>query len=467
MSLTRKLFAVVLGLVGFFSLFAPAQAQNLGFVSATVTPTTTTFNNPITFNIVITNATPSQQNTVYVSNVFSGFAISNSASMVNSVSNNLFGQITSDNTQFVFRFSNLIAGDIARLTFTVTPLSSGPFTNQITIATPLINLITNTSVTATITAPSTDLAVGMTNVASGVMVNDPTVIGLSVTNLGPNSASGVVLSNLMPASFKLLSIAPANTHTFTNGNLALDLGTLTNGATRRFQVTVQPTNAVSNFNLIASVSAGSIQDANPTNNVVTNVITVSDFLLSDLIATPQLPQRFNPQTGLIEMDVLLQNNAATNVAAARVMVSGLTNSTWLYNAVGTNNGAAYVLYNTNLAGGASVQLLLEFYALVRTPFTNFSLSAEAVPAINLSAGTNGVNATITNSAGNIMIEFATTPGKTYTIVYTSPNDPLFTNALTAQPSIVAPANRVQWIDSGPPKTVSLPASRIYRVFQSQ
>jgi hypothetical protein len=44
----------------------------------------------------------------------------------------------------------------------------------------------------------------------------------------------------------------------------------------------------------------------------------------------------------------------------------------------------------------------------------------------------------------------------------------FTNAQTSQPSIVAPATQVQWIDYGPPKTVTHPtnaAQRFYRVIQ--
>ena len=288
----------------------------------------------------------------------------------------------------------------------------------------------------------------MTNVASGVTVDDATVIGLSVTNFGPNVATGVVLSNTMPPSFKLLSISPPNSHTFTNGNLVLDLGALTNGATRRFNVTVQPTNAVTNFNLIASVSASGVQDTNPANNSVTNVITVSDFLSTNLTVT-WLSEQFNPQTGLREMLVELSNTGTNDVPAARVSVSSITNNAWLYNAVGTNPGAAYVLYNSTLASGASVNLLLEFYVFKRSEMIGCTLTAVGVPALNLAAGTNGVLATITNlPGGDKMIEFPATPGKTYTIIYAS--DASFTNALTAQPSIVAPANRVQWIDSGPP-----------------
>jgi len=438
-------------------------------LSATATPTSAALNSPIVFNIVVTNQSFSLQNTVFITNAFSSGAISNSASMVNSASNNLFGQIISDSTHFVFRINNFIAGDIARITLKVTPLNGGSFTNQITIATPFASSITNTSVVATITAPTTDLAVGLTNATSGVLVGDATIIGLSVTNLGPVAATGVTLNNAMPPSFQLLSISPTNSHTFTNGNLVLDLGTLTNGATRRFNVTVQPTNAVTNFNLIASVAAGSILDTNTANSTVTNVISVSDFLSTNLTVT-EVSQRFNQQTGLREMLVNLANNGTNDVPAARVIVSGLTNGTRLYNAVGTNSGNAYVLYNNPLVVGANTNLLLEFYVFDRTTLTNRTLSAVGVPAINLNVtGTNGVLATITNLVGGSkMIEFTATPGKTYTIVYAS--DVSFSDGRTAQPSIVAPANRVQWIDSGPPKTVSHPTTttnRVYRVFQSE
>jgi hypothetical protein len=71
------------------------------------------------------------------------------------------------------------------------------------------------------------------------------------------------------------------------------------------------------------------------------------------------------------------------------------------------------------------------------------------------------------SSGYILIEFESTAGRSYTVLYA--DNPGFTNQLAAQPSIVAPADRVQWIDDGPPKTVSRPASvssRFYRVIQN-
>ena len=62
-----------------------------------------------------------------------------------------------------------------------------------------------------------------------------------------------------------------------------------------------------------------------------------------------------------------------------------------------------------------------------------------------------------------MIEFATIPGRIYTVLYSSTmNGPW----KAATPSITANATRTQWYDDGPPKTESKPfsnGSRCYAV----
>ena len=63
---------------------------------------------------------------------------------------------------------------------------------------------------------------------------------------------------------------------------------------------------------------------------------------------------------------------------------------------------------------------------------------------------------------------AATPGRPYTVLYS--DEVNFTNVRAAQTSILATANRMQWIDDGPPKTVSRPATigaRFYRVITNQ
>jgi hypothetical protein len=65
-----------------------------------------------------------------------------------------------------------------------------------------------------------------------------------------------------------------------------------------------------------------------------------------------------------------------------------------------------------------------------------------------------------------LIEFTATPGRSYAVQYIG--DLTSTNWKTADPIIIAPANRVQWYDDGPPKTESKPTTttnRFYRVIE--
>ena len=66
------------------------------------------------------------------------------------------------------------------------------------------------------------------------------------------------------------------------------------------------------------------------------------------------------------------------------------------------------------------------------------------------------------ASGAKLIEFQSDPGISYRILYS--DNVGFTNARAAQPILVAPADRVQWIDDGPPKTISRPTNimRFYR-----
>jgi hypothetical protein len=118
-------------------------------------------------------------------------------------------------------------------------------------------------------------------------------------------------------------------------------------------------------------------------------------------------------------------------------------------------------------------LLLQYVAGAYFPFTNSQLQAFAVIQPNLApppvtAVATNLNLTrIIRLATNddMLIEFPSITNRTYTVVYS--DNVLFSNAMMAMPSIVAPANRTQWIDYGPPTTVSHPtntAIRFYRVF---
>jgi len=220
----------------------------------------------------------------------------------------------------------------------------------------------------------------------------------------------------------------------------------------------------------------SVLDPNLANNLASNNITVLSYLPGQLSATIVSTQQYDPQNGLVEQSILLSNTGTVAVVSARVVVTGLTNQ--LFNAWGTNNGNPFVVYAAMLDTNQSVNLLLQFFALNYFSFTNSQLNPFAVTNPNLAppppaAVSTNVNITrileLTGGSplivGSMLIEWPSITNRTYTVVYS--DNVLFSNAMMAMPSIVAPANRTQWIDYGPPTTVSAPlnsSNRFYRVF---
>jgi len=63
-----------------------------------------------------------------------------------------------------------------------------------------------------------------------------------------------------------------------------------------------------------------------------------------------------------------------------------------------------------------------------------------------------------------LLEF-TNLGSSYTVVYS--DNLQFSNAMIATPAVKSGANRIQWLDYGPPATISAPTntvgSRYYKV----
>lgn len=439
----------------------PAFAQNFGLGLTASTPSVT-ISNPVTFTINLTNLGAAG---VFVTNSVSGtnsFQITSATTSVGTV-------IASNSNFVVFSMGSFFdtIGSIAQMNVAVRPTSAGTLTNAVVVVASVGTNLTSTNITVQVTPPVADLAVSLRPPSSPVLVNDHITYSATITNLGTNTVSNVILTNGGFGSMKLLSLSPTNqSYTLTNGLLILNAGTFTNRAGKTFTFFTQPTNA-GPLTLSAAISVTNIVESNLSNNIASTNITVEPFATNDLVVVNASAMTYNPQTGLMEQLVNLANNGSNGIAAARVIVSGLSNR--LYNAVGTNNGDPFVVYNAPLAAGANIDLLLEYFVPTRLPITvpNSAYTAVAVPLTDLVAGTiDAPNVSITNlGPAGILIEFAAITNRTYTIYY-SPDVSFSTNALTAQPPIVAPANRVQWIDNGPPKTVRHPTAdgiRYYRV----
>lgn len=453
----NKLFAGALALAVLQTVNFNAKAQDFS-LAVSNSPNPVLVGNTNTYFINITNTSSFDRFNVFLTNSFSsGVTYAGGTSF-------LTDAVLTNDTEVVFVLGTFPGGFVEQMVLNFLPVAGGALTNQITVLAQGRPSVTTNLVTQ-VTAPSADLGISLTNATTGVFAGDVTSIGLTVTNRGPNAASGVVVSNTLPPSFSLLSITPANaSSTFTNGNLTWNVGPLASGSSTQLFLSVRPTNG-GTFSLTASVAAANNTDTNIANNAVTNSMSIAAIVAADLTVTIITPQQFNPQTGLME-EVVRVTNVGTNAApSVRLIVSGLTTNR-LYNAVGTNNGNPFVLYGATLNTNQFVDLRLEYFVWQRVALTNLTRTAVAVtlanPTVPSSTAPNITSVEL--QAGGFLIEFQSIPGRSYTILYA--DNMSFSNAFLAQPVVVAPADRVQWIDNGPPKTISTPAnasSRFYRV----
>lgn len=454
----RVCFRTVALIVALASLFCTKAGATVGVsLNVTASPNPVTVNNSLTYTITVTNTTGVGLNNVVASNFFTApvqFTTTNST--------------TTNITLLILNFGTITNGTWETETFTVAPLSAGTLTNVVFLANN--NTIHDaTNVLVSVVAPAVtnaDLGVTMSGFPVDIFVNDLMTYTVSVTNGGPASAANVTLSNDLPPDVELIGISPTNQFsTSTNASMVLNLGTLTNHASKNIFITVQPTNSgVLTFS--ASINASGITDSNAVNNSVSSDITVGEFF-GTLIATNVSTMQTDPQTGLEYQTVRLSNIGSNSVPSARVIVTELPSTNRLFNAIGTNNGSPFVVYGNTLETNQSVDLVLEYFTPNRAPFTvtNSQYVAVGINSTNFSApvGTNGtfeITRQIVLTNGNFLIEFDSAPGKIYTILY---SDDMVT-WLEAQPAITAQANKTQWIDDGPPKTISLPNSRFYKIF---
>ena len=353
---------------------------------------------------------------------------------------------------------------------TVQPTVAGKLTNVFTVFADQTDPGTSNNVATVVSTVTNapvlpvDVALSLTSEPNPVAVGAPLTYSLTVTNNSSTTATGVVISNTLPPNVTLYSLLPSlGLATNEAGFVTYTVGSLPNGLAATLTIVVIPECGGLAHQHRRAFSLET--DSQLANNHVTNVTTAVTVAITNLVLTVLSSITLNPQTGLFEQSIEVANGGPSTPSSVRVLISGLAANVQVYNATGTTNGLPYVQSSSPLGIGSNVVFLLEYYVPTRVAPTNLTLTVQAGPMVippMVTGSILSVSRMITLGKGSVLVEFSAVPGQIYAIQYSSD----MVTWLTAVPAITAPANQVQWIDSGPPKTVSNPAqqsARYYRV----
>ncbi len=253
-----------------------------------------------------------------------------------------------------------------------------------------------------------DLGLAVSTTADPVLVGNNLVYTFTVTNAGPDDATGVTFSNALPASATLVSATASQGNCLTNATLVVgNLATVPAGGFATVTVILRPTPAASGL-LTNSASVSAYEtDLHLPNNSVSSVVPVN-LPAADLVVSSAA----NPATLTVGSNLLFSttvSNTGPGVALSVEVLDPLPRGTVFRSAavsqgsVSTNSGGIKAVLG-NLVPGAAATVTLGVAPLVAGSLTN------TVSVTTASLETNMLN----NSA--IAVALATAPAATVVAV---------------------------------------------------
>jgi uncharacterized repeat protein (TIGR01451 family) len=224
---------------------------------------------PLTYTLLITNNGPSMATNVVVTDVLP-------------VGMSLIGQ-SSDCVGvlvIVCNVGDLAMGGTAAFTVTVTPTATGIFTNTAVVLgnESDMDMSNNAAEVGTAVLPVIDLVIEKTGSSDWLYVGHILTYSLSISNSGPSPATGVIVTDNLPANVVILGMSEDCMPAI--DDIVCGIGDMTVGETAVFTITVTPTTTGVLTN--TAVVQGHEADANEINNedgAVTAVLPVTDLVI--------------------------------------------------------------------------------------------------------------------------------------------------------------------------------------------
>jgi uncharacterized repeat protein (TIGR01451 family) len=291
-------------------------------------PNPTIVGGSLTYTVSVTNNGPATASGVVVSNSLPASVL------IGSVNVSQGSAVVVGNLVF-FNVGLLPKNGSATATISVTPQAYGVITAvaHASAIQPDPYQANNTAIAPITVGQASDLAIGMTARPNPVVLNSNLTYQITVTNLGPNIATNVVVSQTLPIGINISSISVSQGSYTLNGNsLLCSLGTIIVGATANIRV-VGATTRVGTLSSSATVTS-SQSDPNPANNSVSASAQVAPPFINIVPAGATLTaENFFPPDGSIESGetVTIQfrlqnigNVANTNLVATLLATGGVT-----------------------------------------------------------------------------------------------------------------------------------------------
>ena len=198
-------------------------------------------------------------------------------------------------------------------------------------------------------------------------------------------------------------------------------------------------------------------------------ITGEVFIPAPLVTVNTPETSLNRQTGLRDQSLKIANDTTATVPATRLLIRGLPLGMTVANASSTiANDTWVVLIQRPMTPFSSFELVLEYASADRqsasfTPEITVEVVLEPPPDdAPDAAGSFALERIMRLPEGTLLLEFSSEPGRHYAIEFSDDG-----TRWRSSPTVVPSAgSRTQWIDRGPPRTTSPPAtqsSRFYRV----